>query len=61
MYQIRSIFTINEVKIRDILEIGAEISYKQKSLYVREYEAYKDKEEIFYKYKLCREKGVWQR
>ena len=33
---------------------------KQEDLYVREYEAYKDKEEIFYKYKLCREKGVWQ-
>ncbi|OOM11682.1 late control protein D [Clostridium saccharobutylicum] len=49
-----------EVKIRDILEIGSEIYYKQKELYIREYEAYKDKEEVFYKYKLCRKKGVWQ-
>ncbi len=49
-----------EVKIRDTIEIGSEISYKQKSLYVREYGAYKHKEEIFYKYKLCRKDGVWQ-
>lgn len=49
-----------EVKIRDILEIGSEIYYKQKELYVREYQAYKDKEEIFYKYKLSRKKGVWR-
>ncbi|AJH01453.1 late control protein D [Clostridium beijerinckii] len=50
-----------EVKAEDILEIGAKISYKQKDLYVREYEAYKYNEEIVYKYKLCREKGVWQK
>ena len=49
-----------EIEIRDILEIGSEIYYKQKDLYVREYEAYKHKEEIFYKYKLCRKDGVWQ-
>ncbi|OAV41823.1 hypothetical protein M945_0729 [Clostridium saccharobutylicum DSM 13864] len=49
-----------KVKIRDILEIGSEIYYRQKELYIREYEAYKDKEEVFYKYKLCRKKGVWQ-
>ena len=49
-----------KIEIRDILEIGSEIYYKQKDLYVREYEAYKHKEEIFYKYKLCRKDGVWQ-
>lgn len=49
-----------EIKRRDILEIGSEIHYKQKDLYVREYEAYKDKEQIYYKYKLCRKNGLWQ-
>jgi len=49
-----------EIEKRDIFEVGSEITYKQKDLYVREYEAYKDKEEIFYKYKLCRKNGVWQ-
>ncbi|WP_252255052.1 hypothetical protein [Clostridium sp. ZBS12] len=29
-------------------------------MYVREYEAYRNKEEIIYKYKLCRKNGVWQ-
>lgn len=49
-----------EIRIRAALEIGSEINYKQKDLYVREYEAYKDKEQIYYKYKLCRKNGVWQ-
>ncbi|WP_252222505.1 MULTISPECIES: phage late control D family protein [unclassified Clostridium] len=49
-----------KIKMRDILEIGSEIYFKQKELYVREYEAYRNKEEIIYKYKLCRKKGVWQ-
>ncbi|WP_260536592.1 hypothetical protein [Clostridium botulinum] len=29
-------------------------------MYVREYEAYRNKEEIIYEYKLCRKNGVWQ-
>ncbi|WP_242845388.1 hypothetical protein [Clostridium botulinum] len=49
-----------KIKMRDILEIGSEIYFKQKELYVREYEAYRNKEEIIYKYKLCRKNGVWQ-
>ncbi len=53
-------FFYYEVRIRDILEIGSEIYYKQKKLYVREYEAYKEKEEIIYKYRLCRKNGLWQ-
>ncbi|WP_353846234.1 hypothetical protein [Clostridium sp. ZBS20] len=40
--------------------IESEIYFKQKELYVREYEAYRNKEEIMYKYKLCRKNGVWQ-
>lgn len=48
-----------EIDIKDILEIGATINYKGKELYVREYEAYRDKEEISYKYKLCMKNGVW--
>jgi len=49
-----------EIKRRCIFEIGSEISYKQKNLYVREYEAYSDKQQIFYKYRLCRKNGLWQ-
>ncbi|KOM89392.1 late control protein D [Clostridium botulinum] len=49
-----------KIKMRDILEIGSEIYFKQKELYVREYEAYRNKEEITYEYKLCRKNGVWQ-
>ena len=49
-----------EVERRCIMEIGSEVSYKQKDLYIREYEAYKNKEQIYYKCKLCRKNGVWQ-
>jgi len=49
-----------EIRRRCIFEIGSEISYKQKNLYVREYEGYSDKQQIFYKYKLCRKDGLWQ-
>jgi hypothetical protein len=49
-----------EIERRDILEIGSGIYYKQKNLYVREYEAYKKDDEILYNYKLCRRNGVWQ-
>jgi len=31
-----------------------------KELYVREYEAYSYKQEIFYEYKLSRKNGLWQ-
>ena len=53
-------FFYYEIEKKDIFEIGSEISYKLKDFYVREYEAYKNKEDIFYKYKLCRKNGVWQ-
>jgi hypothetical protein len=53
-------FFYYEIEKKDIFEIGSEVSYKLKDLYVREYEAYKNKEDIFYKYKLCRKNGVWQ-
>jgi hypothetical protein len=49
-----------EIEKKAVFEIGSEIKYKDKTLYVREYEAYKEKEEILYKYKLCRKNGVWQ-
>ena len=42
-------FFYYEIEKKDIYEIGAKINYKQKDLYVREYEAYKNKEDIFYK------------
>ncbi|MFT8349940.1 late control protein D [Clostridium saccharoperbutylacetonicum] len=53
-------FFYYEVEKKDVFEINAEIKYKQKNLYVREYEAYKNNEEILYKYKLCVKKGKWQ-
>ena len=49
-----------EVERRDIFKIGTIISYKQKELYVREYEAYINNGELIYKYILCRKSGVWQ-
>ncbi|MBN1051970.1 late control protein D [Clostridium botulinum] len=49
-----------EVKLRDIFQIGSEINFREKNLYIREYKIYKDKEEILYKYKLCRKNAVWQ-
>ncbi|MFT8349925.1 late control protein D [Clostridium saccharoperbutylacetonicum] len=49
-----------EIEKKAEFEIGSEIKYKDKTLYIREYEAYKEKEEILYKYKLCRKNGVWQ-
>ncbi len=49
-----------EIERKDIFEIGSAINYKGKDLYVREYQAYNDKAQISYKYKLCRENGVWQ-
>ena len=48
-----------EVDVKDIFEVGATINYKGKDLYVRQYKVYKDKEDIFYKYKLCMKNGVW--
>ncbi|MBN1035311.1 late control protein D [Clostridium botulinum] len=50
-----------KIKMRTILEIGSKVYFKQKELYAREYEAYRNKEELIYKYKLCRKNGVWQR
>lgn len=49
-----------EIKSRKIFQIGSEVYFRDKNMYVREYEIYKDKEEIFYKYKLCRRNAVWQ-
>ncbi|AQS08721.1 toxin A [Clostridium saccharobutylicum] len=53
-------FFYYQIEARDIFEVGSKIHYKQKDLYVREYEAYKEKEELLYKYKLCRKYGIWQ-
>lgn len=49
-----------EVKIRDKLEICSQIYFKQKELYIRDYEAYVDRGELIYNYKICRKDGVWQ-
>lgn len=49
-----------EVKIRDKLEICSQIYFKQKELYIRDYEGYVDRGELIYNYKICRKDGVWQ-
>ncbi|MHC1686036.1 MAG: hypothetical protein AB6733_24425 [Clostridiaceae bacterium] len=49
-----------EVKTREHFEVGSEVNFKQKQLYIREYKAYADRAEIIYKYKLCRKKSIWQ-
>ncbi|WP_252248255.1 phage late control D family protein [Clostridium sp. ZBS20] len=49
-----------EIKSREKCSIGDNIYFKQKDVYVSDYEAYKYQDEIIYKYKLRRKNGVWQ-
>jgi hypothetical protein len=49
-----------ELERRERYQIGDEISIKGKKLYVSEYSANGLKDEVIYKYKLCRKNGVWQ-
>ncbi|WP_353846320.1 MULTISPECIES: hypothetical protein [unclassified Clostridium] len=49
-----------EIKSRERYSIGDNIYFKQKDVYVSDYEAYKYQDEIIYKYKLRRKNGVWQ-
>lgn len=49
-----------EIKSREKCSIGDNIYFKQKDVYVSDYETYKYQDEIIYKYKLRRKNGVWQ-
>ena len=49
-----------EVESREKYQIGDDIWIKDKKLYVNQYSAYATKDEVIYKYRLCRKNGVWQ-
>jgi|GEM_PF-665878 len=49
-----------EIEKREKYEIGDNIYFKNKELYVNQYSAYALKDEVIYKYRLCRKNGVWQ-
>ena len=49
-----------EINSSERYELGDNIYFKQKDVYVTEYEVCKYQDEIIYKYKLCRKNGVWQ-
>ncbi|WP_252212409.1 hypothetical protein [Clostridium sp. CMCC3677] len=49
-----------EIKSRERYNIGDNIYFKQKDVYVSDYKASKYQDEIIYKYKLRRKNGVWQ-
>ena len=49
-----------EIERREKYEVGDNIWFKSKELYVNQYSAYALKDEVIYKYRLCRKNGVWQ-
>jgi len=49
-----------EIENREQYNVGDDIYFKNKQLYVNQYSAYALKEEVIYKYRLCRKNGVWQ-
>ncbi|WP_367277863.1 HNH endonuclease [Clostridium sp.] len=49
-----------ELEKREQYDVGDDIYFKGKELYVNQYSAYALKDEIIYKYTLCRKNGIWQ-
>ncbi len=49
-----------EIESRQKMDLGDKIYFKQKDLYVNQYEAELHKGELIYKYRFCREDGIWQ-
>ena len=49
-----------EIESREKYQVGDDISIKDKHLYVNQYSTYAIKDEVIYKYRLCRKNGVWQ-
>jgi len=48
------------MKKREKMDIGDKIYFKQKDLYVNQYEAKLHKGDLIYKYRFCRDRGIWQ-
>uniref|UniRef100_UPI002622C2EE late control protein D n=1 Tax=Clostridium sp. TaxID=1506 RepID=UPI002622C2EE len=53
-------FFYYEIENRTKMDIGDQIYFKQKNLYVNQFEAKLHKGELIYKYRFCRKKGIWQ-
>ncbi|BCZ47455.1 hypothetical protein psyc5s11_35220 [Clostridium gelidum] len=53
-------FFYYEVENLKKMDIGDKIYFKQKDLYVNQYEAKLHQGELIYKYRFCRERGIWQ-
>ncbi|BCZ47457.1 hypothetical protein psyc5s11_35240 [Clostridium gelidum] len=52
-------FFYYEVEKRQKMDIGDKIYFKQKDLYVNQYEAKLHKGDLIYKYRFCRDRGIW--
>ena len=48
-----------EIMRKERYSIGDQIDFKNKKLYISEYEGVSDRGELIYKYRLCRKNGVW--
>ena len=49
-----------EVNLRESMKIGDSIKFKNIDFYINQYKAEYIKGELIYKYRFCREKGIWQ-
>ena len=49
-----------EVKLRQSMKIGDLVKFKNRDFYVYKYEAEYIQGELIYKYRFCRQKGIWQ-
>jgi len=49
-----------EVDKREKMDIGDQVYFKQKDLYINQYSAKIHQGELIYTYRLCRKKGIWQ-
>ena len=49
-----------EIERKELFNVGDNISFRDKKFYVNQYSAYAIKDEVIYKYRLCRKNGVWQ-
>ena len=52
-------FFYYEVKIHEKMDIGDKIEFKQKNFYVNQFKAELHKGDLIYKYRFCRNKGIW--
>lgn len=52
-------FLYYEIYRRETYSIGDNVEFRDKGLYISEYQCNLDKGELIFKYKLCRKNGVW--